>query len=199
MLAYAPCLVAVCQRELKSWLIDWLTKRGWGRNTRTDSDGRPVSGRVSSCRPPSKKSNERDNIRFNVTCYEYVCQCEILHSIRIFYVGCLVHRIDFYGLVTLTKTANTDAPSLHSCALQRVAFVCGIPRDVTDSSDCWWTNVKGWKTWLDWWICVSCVSGFNTSRCCQRRETRAARTHAGTATFRTPLLFSIVLSSRCNW
>ena len=24
-LPYVPCLVAVCQRELKSWLIDWLT------------------------------------------------------------------------------------------------------------------------------------------------------------------------------
>ena len=116
------CTLSRC--GLSTWikvLIDWLTKRGWGRNTRTDSDGRPLSGRVGSCRPPSKKSNERDNIRFIVTCYEYVCQCEILHSIRIFYVGCLVHRIDFYGLVTLTKTANTDAPSLHSCALQRVA------------------------------------------------------------------------------
>ena len=28
MLAYVPCLVAVCQRELKSWLIDWLKKLG---------------------------------------------------------------------------------------------------------------------------------------------------------------------------
>ena len=24
MLAYVPCLAAICQRQLKSWLIDWF-------------------------------------------------------------------------------------------------------------------------------------------------------------------------------
>jgi len=51
-LPYVPCLVAVCQRELKSWLIDWLQSmhhmhprtvflpRVWDRQTDRQTDRR---------------------------------------------------------------------------------------------------------------------------------------------------------------
>jgi len=96
-----------------------------------------VSGRVGWCWPPSKKSNERDNIRFIVTCYEYVCQCEILHSIRIFYVGCLVHRIDFYGLVTHTHTHPFNGPLSGTTRVSRYQK-CETNMDFTEARDSEW-------------------------------------------------------------